>query len=384
MRIAHVTDFYLPRVGGIEMHVHDLARRQAAAGHDVTILTSSPDEPLAEHDPDIEVRRVTDRLRRPSALHPAAPALVVRALRESGADVVHAHAGVWSPLAFVGAWAAQARGVPTVVTCHSLLSWSSPIYRGGDLVVGWSRRRVQWTAVSDVAARPLRRLLPAGTDVQVLPNAVDPSDWQTQAAPRDPREVVVVAVMRLAARKRARQLVRTLHAVSKDLPPGVSVRAVIVGEGPQRPDLERYIARHGLEGLIELTGRRSRAEIRALYARADVFVAPATLESFGIAALEARCAGLPVVAMRQTGIRDFVQDGLEGILCADDAEMVEALRALVADPTRRDAIARHNRAHLPSFDWEHALASTHEAYARAAQIAGRSLPAQPLPATSAR
>jgi glycosyltransferase involved in cell wall biosynthesis len=42
MRIAHVTDFYLPRLGGIEMHVRDLAMRQQAAGHEVEVITSSP------------------------------------------------------------------------------------------------------------------------------------------------------------------------------------------------------------------------------------------------------------------------------------------------------------------------------------------------------
>ena len=89
---------------------------------------------------------------------------------------------------------------------------------------------------------------------------------------------------------------------------------MIVGEGPERPRLERYraVRSHGLAGSVELAGRRSREEIRDLYATADVFVAPANLESFGIAALEARCAGVPVVAFGHTGISEFVTTAAPG------------------------------------------------------------------------
>ena len=52
---------------------------------------------------------------------------------------------------------------------------------------------------------------------------------------------------------------------------------------------------------MRLAGRVDRAELTEIYRRADLFLAPAYLESFGIAALEARCAGLPVVAMRAPG-----------------------------------------------------------------------------------
>ena len=63
-----------------------------------------------------------------------------------------------------------------------------------------------------------------------------------------------------------------------------------------------------MAGTVTLAGRVDRDELKAIYARSDLFVAPAFLESFGIAALEARCAGLPVLAMRGTGITEFVAD----------------------------------------------------------------------------
>ncbi|HEV7209337.1 MAG TPA: glycosyltransferase family 4 protein [Mycobacteriales bacterium] len=377
MKIAHVTDFYLPRLGGIEVHVHDLAARQRAAGHEVHVLTASPGE-LGDAEPDAlspaQVLRVTEGLRRPAALHPVAPLLGARSLAAGGYDVVHAHAGVWSPLAFIAGMTATRRAVPAVVTFHSLLSWASPIYRGGDLVIKWSRTPVHWTAVSEVATTPLRRLLPPGTEVGVLPNAVEVAAWQVPPAAREPYDVLAVAVMRLAPRKRPLALLRTLRRVHAALPPHVRLRTVVVGEGPERASLERYLRRYGMTGLVSLPGRQTRAQIRDLYRRADVFLAPAHLESFGIAALEARCAGVPVVAMAHSGIRDFVTDGVEGLLVSSDAEMGRALLRLAGDPELLYRMAAHNRSVAPAFGWPDALARTEDAYQRAAERVGVELP----------
>ena len=83
--------------------------------------------------------------------------------------------------------------------------------------------------------------------------------------------------------------------------------------------------------MVELPGRMDRSGIRELYRRADVYIAPATLESFGIAALEARCAGLPVLARRRTGIADFIADGVEGLLAGNDRALAGAGAEVAAD-----------------------------------------------------
>jgi glycosyltransferase involved in cell wall biosynthesis len=132
--------------------------------------------------------------------------------------------------------------------------------------------------------------------------------------------------------------------------------------------MERYLDRHGLRGWVDLPGRCSRDEIRELYRRADVFVAPANLESFGIAALEARCAGLPVVAMAHTGIREFVAHGVEGLLASSDADLAAALAQLARSPDLRSRIAEHNRAVVPPMTWDDVLARSDDVYKRAATL----------------
>jgi glycosyltransferase involved in cell wall biosynthesis len=123
-----------------------------------------------------------------------------------------------------------------------------------------------------------------------------------------------------------------------------------------------------MSGWVELTGRLTRDEIREVYRRADVFVAPANLESFGIAALEARSAGLPVVAKANSGIREFVSSETEGLLAATDAELAGALVRLCRDAGLRNRIAEHNRTVPPSVTWDDVLVRTDAIYAQAARL----------------
>jgi glycosyltransferase involved in cell wall biosynthesis len=367
MRIAHVSDFYLPRLGGVEMHVHDLATRQQAAGHTVEILTSTPGSGEVFGEGPV-VRRVTEVLRHPRALHPAAPRLVAEALREGKYDVVHAHSGIWSPFGWAGVAAATRAGIPAVVTLHSLLTSYEPLFRAADVALRWSALPVQLTAVSEVAAAPLRRLAGPDHEVLVLPNGIDPARWWIRPVPRRPDQVMVVAVMRLALRKRPLPLLRMLRRARRRLPAEVDLRAVIVGDGRQRSPMERYLRRHGMAGWVELPGRLPRSRIRAVFERADLFVAPATLESFGIAALEARCSGLPVLARAGSGVGAFVVDGQDGLLAGNDGEMVGALVRLAGDSGERERMAMHSRRVPVDLGWPAVLRRTEAAYAAADQI----------------
>jgi glycosyltransferase involved in cell wall biosynthesis len=362
VRIAHVTDFYEPRLGGIETQVADLAVRQAAAGHEVEIITTTPELGLEMSGADgVLVHRVAAGLRA-ARFRPVGIRRGRHAVRTGRYDVVHAHLGLISPLAQDSVRTAARAGVPVVATLHSLTDYLSPLLGPLDLLTGWARWPVVWTAVSRTAGQPLTRF--AGP-VQVLPNGIEARNWRLPAAPRTDDEVVLVSVMRLVSRKRALPLVRTLRAIGARTPPGQRLRAVIVGDGPQRPRVERYLARHRLDEWVTLTGRLERDEIRELLAGADVFLAPARLESFGIAALEARCAGVPVVARRESGVAEFIRHGREGLLVSSDHEMTAAVLDLVRRPDARSDIAAHNRAVLPPYDWSQLLGAIDELYVEA-------------------
>ena len=114
--------------------------------------------------------------------------------------------------------------------------------------------------------------------------------------------------MRTARRKRPLQLLDILASIRDAVPAAEPLRAVLVGSGPLDGAIRRKLAATGMDRWVTHTGQLDRTEIRGLLHRSDLYLAPAELESFGIAALEARSAGLPVIGMARCGIRDFVSE----------------------------------------------------------------------------
>jgi len=372
---VHVSDCYLPRLGGIEVQVRELATRQAEAGNDVHVITATPGHDGVRSGVEVldgvTVHRVAARLPMELPVHPRTGHHVTRILGDlAGGDpplVAHVHAGVISPFAWSGLRAAAAMPVATLVTVHSV--WgpaATPGFRAADRLVRWSGRRVQLAAVSEVAAARIRAAAGEGVSVIVTPNGVDPARWRVTPLAHDPADVHAVAVMRLAPRKRAMPLLSIIGEAAAAVTPHVSVRLTIVGDGPERARLERAVRDRGLP--VSFAGRLTHEQIRELYATADLFVQPSVKESFGLAALEARTAGLPVVAREETGITEFVRDGVEGLLVGSDAQMVRAVARLASDPALRERIAAHNRSVEPEQSWPGVLAIVDDAYARAASL----------------
>ena len=368
MRIAHVSDCYLPRLGGIERQVHELAVRQQRAGHDVAVVTSAVGADWAQDDVRVIAPRKLPGLR-PTRVRYDKTFQGRRAVLRGGFDLVHVHASSLSPLAFLTAQASSRAGIPTALTVHSLMASYAPLFRWANVVARWGRWPLAWSAVSTVAARPLQEILGPSVPVTVLPNGVDPEAWRVPRTRSDGGRVLVATVGRLAVRKRPLALLRMLRGVRSRLPGDVRLEAVLIGDGPLRTKLERYVARHGMAGWVTLPGASSHNQIRDIYAEADIYVAPATLESFGIAALEARCAGLPVVAYSGSGVADFITHGVDGFLAGDDAAMVESMTNLCLSPQLRRQMAGHTDASPPSIDWSGVLAATEGLYDRARELA---------------
>ncbi|MGV8977018.1 MAG: glycosyltransferase family 4 protein [Cellulomonas sp.] len=376
MRIVHVSDCFPPRTGGIESQVSDLAAQQAAAGHDVHVLTATLGAHgerggVVEHARGVQVHRLGARLPFDLPVNPVQVRLLSSALDSLQPDVVHVHAGVVSPFAFDGARLAIARGLATAITWHCMLDGVVPPLRAAVRATSWRSTAAALSAVSRAAAQRVGQVFDA--PVEVVPNGMDLEAWAPPAGDgvhADGSPVQLVATMRLAPRKRAVPLVELVGAAARRLPAG-ALQLTIIGDGPTRRRVEQAVVSQGLRGVVHLTGRLSRDEVRAAYADADVFLAPAELEAFGIAALEARTAGLAVVARSGTGIEEFVVDGADGLLVADDAEMTEAIVHLVRDERLLAGVRAHNRTVRPAFGWDRVLRAADSQYSRACTLAGR-------------
>ena len=155
--------------------------------------------------------------------------------------------------------------------------------------------------------------------------------------------------------------------------PTSRLEAIIIGDGPRRAGLERYLAKHDMTDWVTLYGRATHEQIREVYRDADFFVAPATLESFGIAALEARSAGLPIIAhARFRGPR--LRRRTAARACWPTATPTWPSRSPNSRcrPQLRDAMtALQPREHVPQFGWSEVLEQCQQLYERGRLPPGR-------------
>ena len=348
VRVALLSDCYLPRLGGIEVQVHDLAHRLVAAGHEVEVVTATAGETRTrtrETAGGVTVHRLPLPVPGAPPVNPFATGEVRELLRVGGFDVAHAHMGVVSPFATDLVDVALAGGVPTAVTWHCVLDRSAPLFRALGHARRWNRRGAALSAVSSMAAVRVASVADGadGADVRVLGNGIDVPAWRpgSGVVRADDDVVRVVSALRFVRRKRPGALVDVLLAARERLDrtrPGVRLEAHLVGDGPQRRFVAAGLRRRGADW-VHLPGRVTREQLRHLHERSDVYLTTARLEAFGIAALEARTAGLAVLARTGTGVEDFVTDGREGLLRGSDDALAVALADLAGDGERLTGIA---------------------------------------------
>jgi glycosyltransferase involved in cell wall biosynthesis len=156
--------------------------------------------------------------------------------------------------------------------------------------------------------------------------------------------VVLFCAGRMTADKRMDRLVEMLPDVLREAP---DVTLLLIGDGPDRPAIERAVEGAGLSAHVRLTGAVPR-EVLARYINcADIFVGVSDRTNANLPPIEAMTCGKPVVALDVGGTRSLVDDGVTGVL-VDAArwrtELPRALVALLRDPARRVALGEAARA----------------------------------------
>lgn len=169
----------------------------------------------------------------------------------------------------------------------------------------------------------------------VIHNGIDISLFDKKEMPlkNEANKVFEIgAVGRLDPQKGFDVLIAALRRLSDN---GTDFRCRIAGEGKQRPVLERLIKDHGLEARVKLIGIEK--NIPSFLSELDCFVMPSRWEGFGIAALEAGAASLPVIASAVDGLREIINDKINGLLVmpGDTKALAEALQLLADNPSLR-------------------------------------------------
>ncbi|HET9657401.1 MAG TPA: glycosyltransferase family 1 protein [Kineosporiaceae bacterium] len=349
MRIAIVTESFLPQVNGVTNSVLRICEHLALRGHDAMVIAPGSGPTSWAGVPVVRVPAVAMPGYGSHQVGCPWPGMA-RTLREFRPDVVH----LASPtvLGAQAVMAAQRLAVPSIAVYQTDLAAYAARYRASAATravwrwLGWIHAQADRTlapsqdAVQGLQQRgvPRVRLWPRGVDLDRFhPRHADPG-LRRAWAPGG--ELVVGYIGRLAAEKQ----VHLLAALS-DVP-GIAV--VVAGDGPLRPALQRQLPQ------VTFLGPLGGQELSAAFASLDVFVHTGPHETFCQAAQEALASGVPVVAPAAGGLLDLVTDGRNGRLYAPGSaqQLRRAVVDLVTDDARRREMGLAARASVEGRSWE--------------------------------
>ncbi len=259
------------------------------------------------------------------------------------------------------AWALKARSerLAVVVLSHGIevwqpLSWvRRQALRRADLVLAPSSDTVRHLEMDQGVAPARLRRLPWGLDPQFSEFLEQPAECPLPAG--FPSGRVILTVGRWSAKERYKGLDTLIAAMPRLLQEVPDAHLVAVGDGDDRPRLERLARELGLENRVRFLGSMTQAELSACYAHCSVFALPSRGEGFGLVFLEAMAHGKPVVGGAHGGAPEIIEEGVTGRLVSygDVTRLSEILRELLMDEAlcqRMGARARERILGEYSFD----------------------------------
>jgi glycosyltransferase involved in cell wall biosynthesis len=154
--------------------------------------------------------------------------------------------------------------------------------------------------------------------------------------------LTILCVGRLVPAKGQRILIEAVERLVRD---GRSVQLDLVGDGPDRGQLEQFIRERDLASVVHFAGSVNQDEILAHYRRADVFALASFAEGIPVVLMEAMAMEIPCVATAINGIPELIRDGVDGLLvpASDVAALAAALGLLTEDASLRESLGRAGR-----------------------------------------
>lgn len=264
-------------------------------------------------------------------------AVIVGRLME-GRGVSHVHSHFSSTVAL---HAARVFPVTMSVTIHGPAEFDDP---AGFQLADKIKRASFVCAISNFARSQLMKVsnYEDWDKIEVAPLGIDPSVFAPRPFRDAPAPFEIICVGRLAAVKAQHVLVAAVDRLARE---GRDVRLRLVGDGPDRADLERNVAARSLGGRVVFEGWLNQERVRELYARADIFALASFAEGVPVVLMEAMAMEIPCVATTVNGIPELIRDGVDGLLVApsDEEELARAVAALMDDAALRRRLGEAGR-----------------------------------------
>ncbi len=386
MKILMLSWEYPPRiVGGIARVVHDLSQRLIKDGHEVTVVTyRDGDVPYYENDKGVNVYRVDNYMIHPNnfidwimQLNFNMIAKASEIINEQGKfDVIHAHDWL---VAYSAKTLKESYKIPIVTTIHATESGrNSGIHDEVQRYINDSEWLLTYESTevivnSNFMKNDLQRLFGLPYEkINVIPNGISLNNFSGVEKDYDFRrkyamdnEKIILYVGRLVYEKGIQHLI---GAMPKILANYHDAKLVICGKGGMIDELKQETRNLGIENKVYFAGYCDSKTVQKMYKCADMAVFPSTYEPFGIVALEAMLAGIPIVVSDIGGLNEIVEHGVTGMksYAGNSNSISDSVLSLLFDAKLCDSVSKNAVKKVKElYNWNKIAQDTHYVYEQA-------------------
>lgn len=348
-----MADMYKPHISGVTNYILHNKQAYEAAGHEVFVFTFG-DEDYVDDEPNV-IR--SPHLPLSYKYGQSDFSVGVRYTRENkrllqSMDVIHLHHPFVSGT--LALRYAKPKGIPVVFTNHTrydiymkvfmphlpgslgrafLETYLPTFCRSCDLVISPSESLEQFL-----------RKVKVKSPIEIIPNGIDLTPFQgvrttikRETFGFSDDDTLLIYVGRVSGEKNLPFLLRSFHGISSAF---ANVKMLVVGDGPEREDLQARAREMGIDDRVYFTGMVPYEQTPDYLSMADIFVTSSISEVHPLSVIEAMATGLPVVGVGEGGVGDTVEEGSTGFLSPNElASYTAKLARLIVDKDLRDQMA---------------------------------------------
>lgn len=368
MRVALISEFYYPHLGGVTEHVHHLARELRRLGHQAYIITSRMDKKTNDEPFVIRLGRSQLFFSNGSfcrfTIGRNLFSELKSILQQERIELVHLHSALTPTLGIIGLEAAKRLDLPVVATFHSWFPkhpffqiFQKPLQKQMDYI------RVK-IAVSQPVVEAHSRYFKV--EWKIIPNGVDLEYFQPNGY-RSFEELGIgprlLFLGRLDPRNGLSTIIQAMAGINKQFS---EAKLIVAGDGPLRRFYERRVKKLHLEGKVLFLGQ-VKDERPELYSSSDLYLCPTTRASFGITLLEAMACGTPLVISDIIGFRELIDGGQEARLVPprDVQAWARTITELLNNREKREQMRLAGLLKVRQFSWPKIVEQVVEVYERA-------------------
>ncbi|SHI67600.1 Glycosyltransferase involved in cell wall bisynthesis [Parasporobacterium paucivorans DSM 15970] len=346
LNIAMFTNNYLPFVGGVPVSVNRLATALRKKGNRVVIF--APYYPGADDSNDDVVRCKLLRYKKTDKFSFAIANIYSKQISKEfdkyDFDVIHVHHPFW--MGKKGLKLGIKKNIPVILTYHTRLEMyaqNMPIFKltfknilSHGMIKKFAQKCDGIIAPTESAKEYLENIgvsreklvMPTGVDSEYYENIDECTIKSIKKTYAPNGEMLLCSVSRLSSEKNIRFLINGLKYIKENTP--LKFKCIIIGDGPDRGDLQSLIDEYSLKDYVLLIGTVNQNEIPRYYLASDLFVFSSQSETQGMVLLEAMSGKCPVVCVRSSGTDDMVRNGFNGYKTSPDiTEWAEKVMYLI-------------------------------------------------------